>query len=187
MEADWSVEVGPGLPCIEAWWPGFLDLRGSPHAVDTLPEPVLHPALRNALLTLNEAGSPVFTTKCDTWALPGDQIDPDEFGAGAGQAQTGFASYFDLLMRDPARFSSFSYCEQLARDIAAHLQSIPIACSRADVVARKAVKGEEDGYAITLYVAGCGAADSAAYAAWQTALAAAVAATIVGAGHRRGE
>ena len=28
MEADWEVEVGGGAPVIEAFWPGFVDLRG---------------------------------------------------------------------------------------------------------------------------------------------------------------
>lgn len=187
MEADWSVEIGPGLHIIEATWHGFLDLRTSPHTIDTLPEPAQHPALRDALLAMNAPQSPVFTSKCDTWPLIADEIDPDEFDASPQQAHAGFASYIDVLPRDPGRFASFAHCEQCIRDIAAHLQSISIECSRADIVARKALREKEDGYAITLYIAACGDDRTAAYTAWQTALAAVVAATIALAGSRTGE
>jgi hypothetical protein len=187
MEADWSVEIGPGQPSIDACWAGFLDLRTSPHTIDALPEPAQHPALRDALQALNAPSSTVFTTKCDTWTLTSDEIDPDEFDASPQHAQMGFASYIDVLDRNPSHFSSFAHCEQCIRDIAAHLRSIPIGCSRADIVARKALSDKEDGYAITLYVAACGAGHTAAYAAWQNALAAVVAATIALAGSRTGE
>lgn len=187
MEADWSVEIGPGLPRIEAAWSGFLDLQASPHAINTLPEPSQHSALRDALLALNAPSSPVFTSKCDAWTLTSDEIDPDEFDASPQQTHTGFASYIDVLDRASARFSSFAHCEQCIRDIAAHLRSIPIACCRADIVARKALSNKESGYGITLYVAACGADHAAAYTPWQNALAAAVAATIAVAGSRTGE
>src|SRR5690242_15140068 len=107
MEADWSVEIGPGLPVIDAAWDGFVDLRSSPEKIHAIVEARQHPALREALLMLNGAGSPVFTTKCDCWRLPVAEIDPDEFGATREIARVGFASYIDVVERDPSRFASF--------------------------------------------------------------------------------
>lgn len=188
MEADWSVEIGPSLPCIDASWDGFVDLRVTPHAIDSLPEAVQHPALREALLALNGQRSPVFTTKCDTWALD-EKIDPDEFDAAGEDAQTGFASYIDLLERDMALFRSFEFHEECARNLSSQLRQVVLSNGRVDIVLRAAVIKDQQGYGFTLYAAGCGANESAAYTAWQAVLAAAVAATIPTAVHllRRGE
>jgi hypothetical protein len=80
MEADWSVEVGLGLPTIDGLWEGFLDLRTTPSAIDGIEEALQHRALRETLLVLNAANSLMFTTKCDTWELTEQEIDCDEFG-----------------------------------------------------------------------------------------------------------
>jgi hypothetical protein len=192
MEADWSVEIGADFPWIDATSPAFLDLRISPHAIDTLPEPAQHSALRDALLALNAPASPLCTSKCDTWSLTGNEIDPDEFSASPQDAATGFASYIDILNRDPDRFSSFALAEQHVRELAACLRQVDLTCSRIDFVVRGATarypgSATTDGYGITLYVAACGTDQAAAYTVWQTALAAAVAATIAVTGSRTGE
>lgn len=183
MEADWSVEIGPGLPWIDAGWPGFLNLRTSPRAIDTLPEPTRHVALRDALLALNAPASHLFTSKCDAWSVAAGEIDPDEFSATPQHALTGFASYIDILDSNPAGFSSFALTEQRARDLTTRLRSLDIRCSRVDLVVRRAtakaaIPTTTDGYGITLYVAASGADHASAYTAWQTALSAVVAATI---------
>ena len=178
MEADWSDEIGPGLPCIDGSWEGFIDLRAAPGAVDSVSEATKFPALRAALLALNSANSPVFTTKCDTWTLAGEDIDPYEFGASADQARTGFASYIDILERDAARFASFTFHEQRVRELTAHLRAINLENARVDFVLRAALVQDRSGYGLTLYAAGCGADDASAYAAWKQVLTAASAATI---------
>lgn len=187
MEADWSVEIGPDLPCIDASWPGFLDLRSSPHDIDALPEPAQHPALRVALLALNAPGSPVFTTKCDTWTLAASEIDPVEFDAAPADAGAGFASYIDVLDRDRTHFSSFAHCERCVRELASRLRTFPLRSARVDCVVRQAVFETANGYGITLYVAACGANATAAYTAWQSALAATVDATMAVAVTHTGE
>ena len=176
MEADWSVEIGPDLPCIDGSWEGFIDLRAAPSAVDSILEATKLPALRAALLALNAASSQVFTTKCDTWAI--EDVDPYEFGASADQARSGFASYIDILERDAARFASFTIHEQRVRELTAHLRELDLPRGRVDCVLRVAFVQDQSGYGLTLYAAGCGADDASAYASWIQVLAAAAAATI---------
>lgn len=178
MEADWAVEIGPELPVIDGAWEGFVDLRSSPGAVGNLEEVRLYPALSDALLILNGAGSQVFTTKCDVWMVPGEEIDPDEFSATGETTRVGVVCYIDVLERDGARFQSFELHKQQARGIAAALRGADLRGSRVDIVVRRAHLVEHSGFGLTLYAAGCGAAQADAIAAWQAALGAAVAATI---------
>lgn len=178
MEADWSVEVGPDLPFIDASGPGFVDLRASTKAIGEIKEVAQYPPLRNALLLFNSASSPLFTVKCDAWALAGDEIDPDEFAARRGEACTGFASYIDIVERDPGKFTNFQHHEQQMRNWIAHLRSLDLGPGRVDLVLRKAVVNGQSGFGITLYAAGCGANPESARKAWEAVLAAAVAAAI---------
>ena len=72
MEADWEVEVGADAPVID----GLLGrARGSVTATReramTLPESRQLAGLAKALIQLNSAGSPVWTSKCDVWAPRG--------------------------------------------------------------------------------------------------------------------
>lgn len=178
MEADWSVEVGPGLLCIEASWEGFVDLGSSPEKLASIEEARRHSAIRKALPWLNDAGSPVFTTKCDTWTLAQEEIDPDEFAATHETACAGFASYIDIVERDAARFASFEFHERRVRGLTATLRGLAMQHGRVDFVVRSAVLREQSGFGLTLYAAGCGATEADAYTAWQSVLASAVAATI---------
>lgn len=184
MEADWCVEIGPDLPQIDATWEGFVDLQSSTSAIETVEE-AQHSALRKALLALNANNSPVFTSKCDTWTLSAEEIDPDEFGASIGNARMGFASYIDILQRDPAQFASYESHERRTRELASHLRLFAVQNGRVDMVLRAAVMNEASGYGVTLYAAGCGPDEASAYTAWQAVLAAAVAATIAAAAHPR--
>lgn len=178
MEADWSVEIGPEFPVIDGIWEGFVDLRSSPRAVGELEEARKYPVLSDALRTLNGAGSPVLTTKCDVWAIPGEEIDPDEFSAIDDTARAGFACYIDVLERDASRFLSFELHQRRAREITAALRKVELGRSRVDVVVRRAYLGELSGFGLTLYSAGCGSSEAHAAVEWQSALGAAVAATI---------
>jgi hypothetical protein len=178
MEADWSVEIGPDLPSIDASWPGFVDLRVSTNAIDEIREAAQFPALRNALFLFNSGNSPVFTVKCDAWALDEGEIDPDEFGALRDEACVGFASYVDIVERDPMKFTSFQHHEQRAREVVTHLHALHLGAGRIDLVLRNAFVDGESGFGITLYAAGCGSDPESARKAWEAVLAAAVAATI---------
>lgn len=182
MEADWSVEIGSGLPCIDASWEGFVDLRTAPRTIH-IAEEAQHPALHEVLLTLNAKNSAVFTSKCDVWALVAKEIDPDEFGASRENANVGFASYIDILARDPAYFASFSFHEDRCRELVSHFRLLALPQCRVDLVLRAAVMNEQSGYGLTLYAAGCGVDEAGAYAAWQAVLASAVTATIAAATH----
>ncbi len=62
MEADWEFEIGGGAPVIEAWWPGFVDLRRNLASIADIPEAVEVPALGDVLIRLNGHSSPVWTT-----------------------------------------------------------------------------------------------------------------------------
>ena len=177
MEADWSVEIGAGLPVIEADWAGFVDLRNDLGAVDGIAEAAEEPAMRAALVELNRTGSLVFTSKCEVWELGRGEIDPLEFDCAAG-CGVGWASWVDVTARDTGLFGSFAEHEGWVRRIVARLQAERIGCGRVDVVVRPAVAGEREGFGITLYAAGCGVDAGAARGAWEVALGAAVLATM---------
>jgi hypothetical protein len=176
MEADWSVEIGSGLPLIEVSWDGFVNLRSSPEKIDSIQEAARHSAIREALLLLNRAHSPLFTSKCDTWTLAEKDIDPDEFAATRETARAGFASYIDVVERGPFRFASFEFHERRARELTSDLRKVDLRQGRVDLVLRAAVFHEQNGFAVTLYAAGCGSSRNQAYAAWQAVLDATIAA-----------
>lgn len=178
MEADWAVEIGGDAARIEVDWPGFVDLRQGTDSIDRIAEAREFPALRAALRALNEAGSPVFTSKCDVWAMAGTEIDPLEFDSTADEAQVGLASYIDLVAREAALFGSFPDHEGWVRRAAVAVRGQPVRRGRADLVVRAAVASGADGFGVTLYAAGCGADASAAQAAWGEIAGAAVVATM---------
>lgn len=178
MEADWSVEIGRGLPCITIPWDGFIDLGHSPAAVQAIEEAIGNPALRKALMALNSTTAAVLTTKCDIWTLTGSEIDPDEFGASAGDAVTGFASYIDILQRDRDKLESFEFHERWVRSLTHQLRAYALSNSRVEFVVRPANIDSSAGFGITLYAAGCGADESTAYASWEAVLCEAVTATM---------
>lgn len=181
MEADWSVEIGPGLPRIHGWWEGIVDFRADPLAIHKVREAAQHPALHEALLALNARNSQVFTTKCDVWKLGEEELDPYEFSANTDTARAGFASYIDILEVDSAKFASFAFHDEWVRGLAYQMRSVDLSHGRVDVVLRAADLKEEQGYGITIYCAGCGASEGDACASWRAVLAATVAATIAAA------
>src|SRR5580658_9171216 len=153
MEADWAAEIGADLPSIDVPWECFVDLRDAPSAAAAVEEAIDHPALREALLTLNSKASPVFTTKCDVWTLSSSEIDHDEFASHFENAQEGFASYIDILQRDPDQFASFDFHERWSRSLTHHLQDLTLSNGRAEIVIRPANVDASPGYGLTLYAA----------------------------------
>jgi len=194
MEADWEVEIGAGAPIVEAFWPGFVDLRSAPERIGEIEEARQFPKLEEALLQLNGAASKVrlstvgdkenelvWTSKCDTWVLNSladsnhaNQMDSDEMDATPEESVVGIACYIDLFSRAENGFSQLEQAEVWVRANVRRLRQIPVRCSRVDLIVREAVIGERDGFAVTAYVTACGADESAARAAFGNALAALV-------------
>ena len=176
MEADWAAEIGAGLAWIDGDWPGFVDLRAG--GVGSLVEAVAQPALRNGLIALNGAGSPVFSVKCDVWNLERGEIDPLEFDCAASETEVGLASWIDVVARSAKLFGSFEGYEGWVRCATDRLRREKLGCGRMDLVIRAAVFGGRDGFGMTLYAAGCGVDAGAARAAWERILGAGVLATM---------
>ena len=66
MDADWSVEIGDGLPWIEAPWEGWVDLRDRATAAErmrVLAEVVAYPELAEVLLEIKTNQTKVLTSK----------------------------------------------------------------------------------------------------------------------------
>lgn len=179
MEADWTAEIGPGLAIMDADWPGFIDLRRNAEAIHELPEAGACPGLAEALAQLNAARSPVFTCKCDAWALDASDLDPYEFDASASNCRSGAAAYIDVLVRAGELYRSFEWHEQLARRAAEHLRSLGMAGGRVDLVIRAAECAGISGFGITLYAAACAADAERAWAAMAPMLLAASAVTML--------
>lgn len=178
MEADWAAEVGPDLPRVDVPWAGYVDLRYTPGALMTTPEAVRSPALLTALGKLNGASSPVFTAKCDLWDLKPSEIDRYEFDADLEDTACGHASYIDVLQRDMKSLVSYPFHESWATSRVAELKKMDLPNGRIDLVIRPATAWGNDGYSVTIYVAGCGRDRAAAQRNWREVLAAAVLVTI---------
>jgi hypothetical protein len=182
MEADWSAEIGAGLPEIHAPWEGFVDLRRDPAALQAISEAASFPALARALAIMNGEDSAVFTTKSDVWNTAADEIDRYEFDALASDARVGLTSYIDVLERSTEHLISYDFHERRAKQLTAALRTAPMRNGRVDLVIRAAIVDGRDGFGITLYAAGCGSDTAAALANWESVLIAAVLATMKAAG-----
>jgi hypothetical protein len=193
VEADWSVEIGADLPRIVVPWSDggadfrdleqpssldedtpaglhFVDLRQNPSALNQLAEPRRYPGLARALVALNRSSSPVFSSKCDAFPIPREEIDPLEFDAGL-QCVCGLNAYIDLAIRDFAIFESFPVHEAWLRQVVAKLRKHPqVRSARVDLVLRSANVFDREGFAFTLYIAAVGVDFSAAKSAWEAAL-----------------
>jgi hypothetical protein len=171
MEADWEVEMGADAPVIDALWPGLVDLRSNPERIAEIEETRRLPALAEALLRLNcsDSGSPVWTAKCDFWALGSDpdldpgsaRWDPDEMDATAPESMAAVACYIDMLPVDAAAFAGLDQAQPWATGLVDRLRQIVGRCCRVDLVIRRAFQGDMEGLGVTAYATACGA-DSAA-------------------------
>ena len=158
MEADWEFEIGPGASVIDAHWEGFVDLGAHPERASALQETADLPALAEALILLNSAGSPVWTSKCDFWPidLGENHLDPDELDAPSGTLTSAHACYMDLLCRPAHLWSDPHVPERYCVALYARLRSIPLRSCRADLVIRKAVLIDSAVFGITAYLTACG-------------------------------
>ncbi len=171
MQADWEVEIGGDAPVIDACWPGLVDLQRFPSRVAELDEVQTLPALAGALLQLNAAASPVWTSKCDVWPVNG--LDPFELDASAEAATHGTACYIDLLPRSDHRWTFHQMAVESCKALCTRLHAAPLCCCRVDLVVRRAVIAQEvNNHGITAYLTACGASEPNALAQLQDALAA---------------
>lgn len=178
MEADWSAEIGAGLPEIHAPWAGFVDLRRNPAALQAISEATSFPALARALAIMNSDQSAVFSTKSDVWSMESDEIDRYEFDALAADARFGVSSYIDVLERSNENLISYDFHERRAKQVTGVLRAAPMRNGRVDLVIRAAIVDSREGFGITLYAAGCGSDAASALASWESVLIAAVLATM---------
>jgi hypothetical protein len=190
MEADWSVEVGADLPHIVVPWADdetglhFVDLRAQPEAASELTEAADHPALLEALHLLNSGGSAVFTSKCDLWGVPPEEVDPLELDLDPTRPLVpALACYVDVLVRDPDAFSNFALQEAWLRRLCHTLRQTPLRGVRADLVLRPAGCNGREGFAVTLYITAAGQSDADVRAAFGRGLLLA-AATLAAGGDR---
>jgi hypothetical protein len=178
VEADWAAEVGAELPQIVVPWDGFIDLRRTPEVVAAIPEAEANRELLDALFAWNAPASPVFTSKCDVWTLDSPEIDPLEFDSDETSSQTGIACYVDLVARNSEIFNYFERHEVWARHLVQTLRTASIRDGRVDAVIRGALVEGAEGFALTVYSAGCGANTILAQMAWKAVLRSAVTATM---------
>ncbi|HWG17887.1 MAG TPA: hypothetical protein VN678_08500 [Acidobacteriaceae bacterium] len=192
MHAEWQVECGADDPVVVVPWSGpdtsFVDLRTHPHAIDEIPEAEAHPPLMQALRALNAGRSPIFTAKCDAWALSEDEVaqlrldlalevvDAHEEDAAENDSaalKSGFGSYIDFICRDRALFASFARQEHLLRSVTRLALPLDHHRTALDCVLRPAfvsLQGAQEGFAVSLYVKALGESSRKAWSAWALAM-----------------
>lgn len=169
MEADWEVEIGGEAPVLHADWPGFVDFRLFADKVNTLQEVQQFSPLGLVLGRLNASQSPVWTAKCDVWAL--GSLDPYEFDALPEESLVGLACYIDLLATDTREWATPVQVTGWCRLICARLKTLAIRACRVDLVVRAAILScGEAGLGVTAYVSAAGREAAAARARLADAL-----------------
>jgi hypothetical protein len=178
MEADWEIEVGGGAPVIEAFWPGFVDLRLHPERATQFSEAMEFPALAQALVALNGPASPVWTSKCDTWSIVAPAaFDPDELDAPPARAACAVACYIDVLQRAGRQWPYLAEAGTACQDLSNILHAVPLKCCRVDLVIRQVIDAPEPdmdtgniNLGVTAYLTACGSSHREAAKALQATL-----------------
>ncbi|MBS1814215.1 MAG: hypothetical protein JSS87_05015 [Acidobacteria bacterium] len=181
MLTEWSAECGADDPVIEVPWTSpdgalrWTDLRTDPHAVDEITEADEYPALLAALRALNASRSPVYTSKCDVWEMDADELAHlrADLLLEEDVATAGITSYIDIVVADRTTFASRHQAEQLMHRIDRMAGELPHSLAKLELVLRPAVvdfDAVQEGYAITLYVKGCGVDIFEANERWSAAL-----------------
>jgi hypothetical protein len=101
----------------------------------------------------------IWTSKSDLWVLNSslNEWDPDEMDAAPENSVAGLGCYIDMLPREPDDFSGLNRVEAWVRAKVGRLRQITVRCCRADLVIRRAVIGDVDGFGVTAYLSACGA------------------------------
>jgi hypothetical protein len=185
MLVAWAAECSADDPILVVPWKdpdsaaAFIDLRENPYDLDHVAEAAEHPPLMQALRALNATRSPVFTAKCDAWAMDADELEELrlELDLIAAETPAGFASYIDLVWRDRTVFASFHQHEQMLRRLERLAAPLDLPAVAIDCVVRPAMvdlSGAREGYALSLYVKAAGADRQSAWQQWSVGLAAVV-------------
>ena len=173
LEADFSVEMGPGDPVLEVPWASpdgslrYSNLREHPELIEEVEEAQRFPELKDFLSHLNAAGGAFETVKCDVWEST--EIEPAEEVLGATHK---CGSYCDIILRDAAARLSFPRHENLVGKLVELLHKAPEIPASAELVVRRCVYTEEtsEGCAVTCFVAGYGNDATQARRQWVIAL-----------------
>ncbi len=183
---EWSTACAADDPVLVVPWSSpdgalrWVDLRSDPDALDDVAEADAHPALLAALRALNAARSPVFTAKCDVWAMEAEELEAvrDDLMVEPEVAGAGIACYIDLLWRERGVFASQHRTAQVLHRMDRLAAELPHDLAKLEAVLRPAVVDLEsvsEGFAITLYVKGVGVDAAEAEERWGAALRDAVA------------
>jgi hypothetical protein len=176
MDADWSVEIGEGLPWIEVPWKGWVDLRdpaNSDAKMRALTEVVAYPELAEVLFEINTNHTAALTSKCDVFPIDIGSVSAlmmDTADADADHDQDvhcGLGSYIDLAFPADDAFSNFAWYESLVRRVATQLLApIPLPRVSVELVIRQGWCFSGEGYGVTIYAMGFGRDPAAARQAW---------------------
>lgn len=181
MFADWSAECTADDPVLVVPWKDpdssaqFIDLRSDPYELYAVAEAEDQPSLMQALRALNATRSPVFTAKCDTWALGEDELTALRFTLDLTEdnSPVGFASYIDLLWRDRRIFTSSHSMQQMLDRLVRLSASISSSQAALELVMRPALidfGDPQEGFAVSLYVKAAGSDATHATEEWGSAL-----------------
>lgn len=186
MLMEWSTACGADDPVLVVPWSSpegglrWVDLRSDPDALDEIAEADAHPPLLAALRALNAARSPVFTAKCDAWAMDAEELEAvrDDLLLEPEVAAAGMSCYIDLLWRERGVFASQHRMAQVLHRMDRLAAELPHDLAKLEAVLRPAVVDlgtVSEGFAITLYVKGVGVDAAEADLRWSNALRDAVA------------
>ncbi|WP_419807184.1 hypothetical protein [Terriglobus sp.] len=179
---EWSTATAADDPVLVVPWQApdgdvrWVDLREDDFALDEISEADEHPALLAALRALNSGRSPVFTAKCDVWAMEEEELagTRDDLMLEQDQAEAGMACYLDLLWRDRGIFASRHRTEQVLHRLDRMVEELPGSLAKAEAVVRPAVVELDgsvaEGYCLSLYVKGVGVDEAEAKQRWSAAL-----------------
>jgi hypothetical protein len=179
MDADWSVEIGEGLPWIDVPWQGWIDLSDPSTAaakLRALDEVKAYPELVEVLLDINSNHTAALSSKCDVFPididdapLPAmmDQGEPEH----DQEVRCGLGSYIDIIFAVEQIHVNFAWCESLVRRVATELLApIPMPRASVEIVIRQGCLHSTPGYGLTIYAMGFGRDAAAARAVWSQAM-----------------
>lgn len=176
MDADYSVELGPGDPSLELPWRSddgalqYHDLKRHPELLLYVDEANRYPELARFLSSLNSFTSIFATAKCDVWA-EGELSEAEEIYG----APLKFGGYVDLLLEDGcAMRNDFEGHERLSRRAVELLAKAPEISAAAEFIIRRCYFQESGdaaaGYYWTAYIFGYGDDERDARKRWAIAL-----------------